>query len=512
MRVNKILLTSIFALILASCSSVATQPPNVTVTSEVTVTSAPSLTPTLMPESIADAKDLSVWVDEFVHAYGGTVTINGVAVDANQLVTEIKTDPDAFFQTKQINGVEVLFVVVNSVPLAFRGPEGVWQESTMARLSEMSGVTFEFSRSGMPDTHADDYFDVLEKTAGKGSNFTFPSEMDTCRIFNDFSQGDWNKVVTNWDGIKNDLDHGNIPVGFPYQWQGVYNLISFANEHVDNPEFRGQHLVELNLPEYCLLADSIVRAKEVKGFDNAAMLKILEFVVRTRVVKFPEVSKWNAEDEMIAAVSDAKAGGDASKPFWNNVTGLSPAELTTLVSEWIKQDNPNAKVYVVEDVIFENNYAGAQLNIAEFDNYIKALKENNARIDGIISENNFWVFAPPDMGYISKKIAEWDALGFKIGGAETMIITGEKMINDDRRPKTTQVNDQNLAQAEIYRELLSVYLENGITNFGFGGIDDYNAWTNDVGLPDANPLLFDDEFRAKPSYYAIVQVLFEQLK
>lgn len=45
MRVNKILLTSIFALILASCSSVATQPPNVTVTSEVTVTSAPTNTP-----------------------------------------------------------------------------------------------------------------------------------------------------------------------------------------------------------------------------------------------------------------------------------------------------------------------------------------------------------------------------------------------------------------------------------------------------------------------------------
>jgi GH35 family endo-1,4-beta-xylanase len=63
----------------------------------------------------------------------------------------------------------------------------------------------------------------------------------------------------------------------------------------------------------------------------------------------------------------------------------------------------------------------------------------------------------------------------------------------------------------LFRDLLTLYLSKGINIFGFGGIDDYNAWTNDTGLPDANPLLFDDEFRAKPDYYAIIRVLYEHL-
>ena len=65
-------------------------------------------------------------------------------------------------------------------------------------------------------------------------------------------------------------------------------------------------------------------------------------------------------------------------------------------------------------------------------------------------------------------------------------------------------------QAEMYSALLNLYLKKGIKVFGFGGIDDYNAWTNDVGW-DTEPLLFDKDFHAKQSYYAIVQTLYQQL-
>lgn len=500
----------VVAVLLTSCMSVdapirgeAVGPTNTLIPSVVA--------PTSPFENIVDAKNLPVWVDEFVHAYDGEVIVNGIEMNAEQLVSSIKADPDPFLQVKQIATKEFLFLVLDGVPLAMRGSDGQWQEATMAKLSELSGVTFEFSRSGAPDNHYSDYEGVLKKTAGRGSNFTFPGEMDTCRIFNDFSKEDWNGIIADWDEIKKELDEGKVPEKFPYRWNGVYNLINFVKKYVEAPQFRGQHLVELQLPSYCLLADSIVRAKEEQGFSNDDMLKILEFVVRTRVIKFPEVAKWDAEDEMIAANVEANTGGDSSKRFWNNSTGLKPAELTTLVAAWIKQSNPQAKVYVVEDVIFEDKYVRAQLNIVEFDNYVNSLHEANVQVDGIISENNFWIFAPPDMKYISQKIDDWNSFGFEIGGAETMIITGDDMINDSARPRTAEVTDRNFAQAELYRELLTLYLSKGIANFGFGGIDDYNAWTNDVGLPDANPLLFDGEFRAKPSYYAIVQVLYENL-
>lgn len=465
----------------------------------------------LLPQKLLEAQSLPIWVNEFVHAYGGKITVNGIEMDADQLVANIHANPDSFVQARQVNEEPYLFFVVNGVPLAMQAGDGRWREATMARLSELSGVIFEFSRSGTPDDRQDNYVRVLEKVAGRGSNFTFPGEMDTCSIFNEFSKDDWNRVIANWDDIKRGLDNGEIPGGFPYQWQGVYDLIDFVKLHVSDPQFRGPHLVESRLTTYCMLADSIVRADEEQGFDNADMLKLLEFVVRTRVIKFPEVTKWNVQDEMIAAYLEGVVGGDTSKRFWNNTTGLSPVDLTTLTAGWVKQDNPKAKTYVVEDIIFENKYDLAQPNIVEFDKYIQALHDGGAQVDGIISENNFWIFAPPDMGYISQKIDEFNALGFEIGGAETMIITGDEMINDLRRPRLTQVSDHNLDQAKLYQDLLNLYLNKGIRNFGFGGIDDYNAWTNDVGLPDADPLLFDDDFRAKPSYYSILQVLFEHL-
>jgi len=56
-----------------------------------------------------------------------------------------------------------------------------------------------------------------------------------------------------------------------------------------------------------------------------------------------------------------------------------------------------------------------------------------------------------------------------------------------------------------------LYLDKGVTTIGFGNIDDFYAWTHDSGLPDANPTLFDIDFRAKPAYYAIVQVLYERI-
>lgn len=521
MRTRAILTLILVTLILFSCSPAATplsptetNAPTlaVSLTPFPTPTATATITPTPAPENIADVKELPVWIGEFVHAYGGSIVLNGIDMDSNQLLDAIKMQPDLFLQRKQVDGNEVLFLVVNAVPLAIL-EENQWEEATMAHLSELVDVVFEFGRSGPQDhVYESKYSQVLAKVAGEGSYFTFPSEMDTCRIFNTFTTADWQKIIADWDMIQKSLDQGKIPAGYPYEWQGAYKIINYARQHVKNPQFRASHLVELRMPpSYCLLAESIVRAQQEQSLSHDEMRKILEFVVRTRVIKFPEVTRWDVEDEMIAANVVAKTGGGKDAIFWNSATGLEPAEISALVAGWIKHDRPNAKTYIVEDLIFENQYNWAQISITDFDNFIKTLNQTEAQVDGIIIENNFWIFAPPEIEYISQKIDDFNALGFEIGGAETMVITGAQTINDPDRKKTTSVTDQNLAQAELYGDLLQLYLDKGIKTFGFGGIDDYNAWTNDTGLPDANPLLFDDEFHAKPAYYAIVQILYDEI-
>lgn len=510
MKSNSIVIVLFIAFALVSCMPAAAPAPTDAILPIPTFTPIPpASTVRPAPENISDSKSLSTWADEFVHAYGGITVVNGVEMDTTQLTEELRKNGDKYIQSKQINETEFLFLVVNEVPLAMREGNGSWQEATMARLSELTGVVFEFSPR-IPDDRISQYTSVLKKVAGKNSRFTFPSEMDTCRIYNTFSPDDWKSIIVNWNNIQQDLDNGKIPDGYPYEWQGVYNIIDFAKRNVTEPQFRAQHIMEIRL-DYCMLADSIINLWEKEKFSKDDMLKVLEFVVRTRVVKFPEITHWDVEDEMIAADVVAQTGGDKKYRFWLNVTGKSAVELTTLVSEWIKRSNPNAETYIVEDEVFDNKNPNAKWQIDAFDQYIQGLNASSAKVDKIIIENNLWIFAPPDTDYISEKIDEFMALGFSIGGAETMVVTGDNAINGDGRSKLVKVDDGNLAQAELIGNLLSLYLNKGIKDFGFGGIDDYNAWTNDVGLPDANPLLFDDDFRAKLSYYAVVQVLYKQL-
>jgi GH35 family endo-1,4-beta-xylanase len=517
MKTKNIFPVLLVVMFLAACAPAAEVVPTREVLPVATATPAPTHTLTLAapqtltpaPENISAAEDLPVWVDEFVHAYGGKIIAGSTEVDASQLTYDIRKNSEKYIQTKQVNGAEISYLLVNGIPLALRDEIGVWQEATLARLGDMAGVLFEFSPR-IPGDQLSQYISVLKKVAGENARFTFPSEMDTCRIYNSFSPENWKTVVSNWDAIQQDLNTGKVPAGYPYEWQGVYDIMDFARSQVAAPQFRGQHIVETRL-NYCMLADSIINLWEAEKFSPADMLKVLEFVVRTRVIQFPEVTSWDVEDEMIAADVVYQTGGGNWYRFWLNATGKTAVELTTLVADWVKKDNPNATTYIVEDAVFDNKNPDAKWEINAFDRYIQGLSNNHARVDKIIVENNLWIYSPPDMEYIAKRIDEFKALGFTIGGSETMIVTGEEAINGNGRAKLVQVTDRNLAQANLFRDLLKLYLSKGITTFGFGGIDDYTAWTNDVGLPDANPLLFDHEFRAKPSYYAIVQVLYEHL-
>jgi hypothetical protein len=201
--------------------------------------------------------------------------------------------------------------------------------------------------------------------------------------------------------------------------------------------------------------------------------------------------------------------------FWALATGLSPVELTEKVAQWVKKDNPEAKTFITEGDIFDTGNPIAAASIDYFYNvYIPGIIKNDSNhyIDGVIGENNWWIYEPQDWSVISKKIDSLTSNGLAIGGSETMIVSGDTPINDCcGRHKLVQITDPKLAQAEMYAQWLDLYLNKGIKTIGFGNIDDFYAWTQDVNLPDAAPTFFDIDFRAKPAYYAMVQVLYEHL-
>ena len=138
------LITFVFIFILASCAPATAIVPTQTAipTSTLAPIPLPTITPTPAPENLADAIDLQTWIEQYFNAYGGNVTVNGTAMDANQLTNAIKANPDSFTQTKQINGSEYSFLVVNGAPLALMGTDGKWDEATLKNISNLTDVSF----------------------------------------------------------------------------------------------------------------------------------------------------------------------------------------------------------------------------------------------------------------------------------------------------------------------------------------------------------------------------------
>ncbi len=470
------------------------------------------------PQSLDAVTQLSAWLDEFTHAYGGTVTVNGLVMDAPSLQAAILANPDDFTTSKTIADQEAIFLLVNDIPIAMRLADGVWQEASMARLSEMAKVTFEFSPRIVGDRFSE-YTAALQRVAGRGARFTFPGEMDTCRIYNDFTPQDWRNIIENWEQIQSSLNAGKVPSGYPYKWDGVYQIVDFAMTYVEAPQFRAQHLVESRL-NYCMLAESIIGLWEKERFSKDEMLKVLEFVVRTRVLQFPTIKDWTVQDEMISAHIQWTNNGNNRYQFWINATGKTPQELTLLTADWVKRDNPNARTYVTEDNLLDFSNPISNALRRAFKPYIEAIVQNNLnaqgekRVDYIVSENNLSVHYPLQTEQMQAQIDAWRELGLTVGSAETMVYIDQQSIRESLTlGGATMIppSERFAVQAEMYRQLLTLYLQNDVPVFGLGGIDDYNAWTNDVGWRDTDPLLFDDDLRAKPAYYAIVQVLYERL-
>lgn len=133
-KLKLIIALFLIPIFLLSCVSKAAVP-------APTATAAPTITPTPVPQSLADAPDLSTWVEDYVHAYEGKVTVNGAEMDADQLTAAIRQKPDEFTQTKLVNSEKYSFAIVNGIPLGFKSSDtDSWQKSTLMQLASLQNI------------------------------------------------------------------------------------------------------------------------------------------------------------------------------------------------------------------------------------------------------------------------------------------------------------------------------------------------------------------------------------
>lgn len=132
MKIKNIVTILLVAFILASCAPAAKVVPTETAISTSTFTPAPTATATITltpaPENIADSQNLQNWVDDYVRAFGGKVMVNNAEMNAEQLLSEIKSNSDAYIKIVKVNDVEYLFFAINEIPLAMMGKDNFWKD------------------------------------------------------------------------------------------------------------------------------------------------------------------------------------------------------------------------------------------------------------------------------------------------------------------------------------------------------------------------------------------------
>ena len=103
------------------------------------------------------------------------------------------------------------------------------------------------------------------------------------------------------------------------------------------------------------------------------------------------------------------------------------------------------------------------------------------------------------------------AMGYKIGPAETTVMVTSQDFTDPQRPHIATATNILQAQAKVYQDVLEAYLAVG-AQFGLGGISDKISWYNQVGQPDTKAMILDTSWQPKPAYFALMEALKNHLQ
>jgi GH35 family endo-1,4-beta-xylanase len=443
---------------------------------------------------LANANDLHVWTDDYVHAYGGKVTVNGVERDANQLLGAVKANPGGYIERKTIKGSETLFFVVNGVPLGIQ-TDGRWRSILARDIADARNAQF-----AMPVLFFQIYNQNFVNAVKNANMVTISYDLNSSIVFDKWTTEDWKNILRDWQTIKTQLDSGQILNGLPYNWTQADQTIGFAQ--ANHMGLRAGSLVSnADVP------DSIYNG----GFTKAELLKILEFMISVKVMKYKGViSEWDATDELIGTEFSTDRWG-----FWQQHVGLMDA--TRLSASLIRKTDPEAKITITDDHVMEEKFCfetkwgvicqQPDLGI-RFMRYVKTLKQEGL-VDEVDIENNLWIYDMPSQEYMEDYLRQIQAEGVGLAASQlTVCPIKECPLWMRLRQAYTIVDDPLKAHAEGYRRVVQAYINVGAYDIGLGDVGDetsfYNYYSSGI---DAT--LFDAQWKPKMGWYEMLKVMYD---
>jgi GH35 family endo-1,4-beta-xylanase len=484
------LLSFILAIVfLASCAPGTTAP---AATALPTETTAPTITPTPAPQSLADAPDLSTWVGDFVHAYGGKVTVNDVEMDAEQLTAAIRQNPEAFTITKKVGKNVRLFLVVNEIPLAIKAASSIWRDIGYKDLKE-PGTSSEIGASlaiWTGDFDSDPrYKEVFAK------NFEIAATDGTLSDYELMAKVP-NEKITPEQAIQY------------YDWTNIDKLTDFLN--TQNIPLRAMHLIDGLTTDSAPAWLSQMSDSELEQY---IYLHIKAILTRDHYAEASVVNEafWGA--------------GMPGNNFWYSRLREKYIEIAFKAAREI---SPDTKLILNDNIVYgphgngsdDGVWTNSVLNGESLAilNWVTKEKSKDIPIDGVGIESHV-VASDFSNGEIDANIAKYKAdlidLMVRYKKINVDVYLTELDVNVGTLPKEWTVLQKQELKANIYAAIFEACFSSenckSITTWGF---TDKATWMLTDGYPYGNsesPLPLDDQFRPTISNYEIKKSLFQKL-
>ncbi|KRF21800.1 hypothetical protein ASG95_20405 [Phycicoccus sp. Soil803] len=249
-----------------------------------------------------------------------------------------------------------------------------------------------------------------------------------------------------------------------FDFTGPDRLVAFAKQH--GMQVKGHALITTCCnPQY--LTDKV---NDPLAF-RALMTRHITAIMKRYKGK---MDRWDVVVEPLATMGGQ---GLQHTDFYN---ALGPGYIAEAFRIAHRAD-PTAKLYINENLV--ESYPDKR---KEFYDLVDGLVADGVPIDGVALQMHETLQGPP-AGVITEMADHFHAEGLAVSISELDVHTLDPV-----------------TQAQIYGDVVSEALNAGIRDISTWGFTDKHLYT---WLPGAKPLMFDENYNAKPAYFAVRDAL-----
>lgn len=260
-----------------------------------------------------------------------------------------------------------------------------------------------------------------------------------------------------------------------YDFEDADDLVTFAQDH--QMQVYGHPLVwHRNLPDW--LTDN--------EWSRQELMEILRQHIYTVASHFQgQVAAWDVVNEAVENRDQLR------QSIW--LDGIGP-EYIQLAFRWAHEADPTAQ-------LFYNDYRGEGLGGKSDAIYqlVGDLVRQGVPIHGVGLQMHTSIKDAPDPQDVAKNIRRLNDLGLTVRITEMDV-----QVYGVDKPE----EDLLLDQKQVYQDMIQTCLDaencSGLTTWG---VSDQHSWIPGFFERTDAPLLFNEDYRPKPAYYALISVL-----